>query len=327
MNFGIVAAAFTLLAVQAASAQTQMQTQEPFEFVALGDMPYNLPGDYEKFDRLISRVNALAPAFTIHVGDIVSGRTRCSEENFGNVLALFARFEGPLIYTPGDNEWTDCHRLLGGGYDPLERLQVVRRMFFPEPGKSLGQRRLTVETQSLNMASRFPAYVENVRFIWNGVQVASAHVVGSLNNFDEGRPGAVAEYEARNAANIAWIDDAFRVATANSAKALVLFWQANVHATPRSNRNAPFAKPFEATVEAVARGAASFGKPVLVVFGDFHYFEVSPFLNMKREPVRNVTRLQVYGDTQVHAVRVRVDPADPAVFGITPLIVPENGVP
>ena len=27
---------------------------EPFDFVALGDMPYSLPGDYVKFDRLIA---------------------------------------------------------------------------------------------------------------------------------------------------------------------------------------------------------------------------------------------------------------------------------
>lgn len=319
--FGIL---MLLVAAAPAVAQT---TERPFEFVALGDMPYNIPGDYEKFERLIGRINKLSPAFTLHVGDIISGRTRCSDENFARVLGMFGQFDGPLVYTPGDNEWTDCHRLLGGRYDPLERLGFVRKMFFPVPGKSLGRKPLTVESQALVLAGRFSTYVENARFKWNGVQFASAHVVGSLNNYDEGRPEAVAEYEARNAANIAWIDDAFRIARAEDAKGLVLFWQANVHATPRLNPGAAFAKPFEATIEAVARGASAFARPVLVIYGDFHFFEVRPFVNMKREPVRHVTRMQVYGDGAVHAVRVRVDPADPALFGIAPLIVPENGMP
>jgi hypothetical protein len=37
-----------------------------------------------------------------------------------------------------------------------------------------------------------------------------------------------------------------------------------------------------------------------------------------------ITRLEVYGDEQVQAVRITVDPSDPAVFGFMPIIVPEN---
>ena len=34
----------------------------------------------------------------------------------------FNNFEAPFIYTPGDNEWTDCHRENNGSFDPIERL-------------------------------------------------------------------------------------------------------------------------------------------------------------------------------------------------------------
>lgn len=44
----------------------------------------------------------------------------------------------PLVYTPGDNEWTDCHRVNNGAYDPLDRLAAVRKTFFPRPGFTLG---------------------------------------------------------------------------------------------------------------------------------------------------------------------------------------------
>lgn len=312
------------LAVSLSSAPARA---EPFEFVAIGDMPYNIPGDYEKFDRLIDRINARAPAFTIHVGDIISGVTRCSDENFAEVKARFDRFEGALIYTPGDNEWTDCHRLLGGRFDPQERLGQVRRMFFPDPARSLGKRPIAVLSQAQQMAQAFAPYVENLRFSKDGVVFASAHVVGSLNNFDPARPEAVGEFEARNAANIAWIDDAFRDAGASNAIGLVLFWQANIHATPRLKPDADYAAPFAATINAVERGARTFGKPVLVIFGDFHFYEVSPFRNMRKEPVPQVTRLQVFGERDVHGVLVRVDPKRPELFAIEPMLVPENGNP
>lgn len=321
----IVAAALTATLLFGTPARAQ--APGAFEFVALGDMPYNIPEDLEKFDRLIDRVNALQPAFTLHVGDIISGRTLCSDENYARVKTHLDRFAGALVYTPGDNEWTDCHRFLGGRHDPIERLAALRRMFFPDPGKSLGRMPIKVESQSRNMAERFGHYVENVRFTKNDIHFASVHVVGSLNNFDGSRPETVQEYEKRNAANIAWIDAAFRQAQQASARGLVLFWQANVHATPRRDPGADFAIPFRGTIEAVTRGAAVFNKPVLVVYGDFHFFEVRPFLDLKKRPVANVTRLQVYGDRQVHAVRIRVDPQDPALFNIAPLLVPENGMP
>ncbi len=301
--------------------------KEPFQFVALGDMPYNIPDDYGKFDRLIDRINVLKPAFSIHVGDIVSGLTKCSEENFTKVKTRFDRFAGALIYTPGDNDWTDCHRLLMGRYDPLERLAYLRKLFFPEIGKSLGGMPLALENQSLVMPEAFSNYIENTRFLYKNVWFASAHVVGSLNNHDPDRPAMVAEYEARDKANIAWIDDAFRLAGQSSALGLVLFWQANVHATPRRTPDAPFTPPFHNTINAVERGAAKFKRPVLVIYGDFHFFEVQPFVNLKREPIPGVTRLQVFGEKHVHAVRVRVEPSNPALFAIEPLIVPENGLP
>src|SRR4051812_9252627 len=123
---------------------------ERFNFVALGDTPYFLPADYAAFERLIARVNTLKPAFTLHVGDIISGQTRCDDALYSRVRDMFATFEGALVYTPGDNEWTDCHRPNSGRYDPLERLARVRELFFPDPTRSLGRTPLTLTPQSVN---------------------------------------------------------------------------------------------------------------------------------------------------------------------------------
>ena len=43
-----------------------------------------------------------------HLGDIKSGSTLCNDEYFAFVRSQFDRFADPLVYTPGDDEWTDC---------------------------------------------------------------------------------------------------------------------------------------------------------------------------------------------------------------------------
>ena len=310
-----------LLAVAAQPAAAQ-----PFEFIALGDTPYKLPDDYVKFDRLIAAINARKPSFSIHVGDIKSGSSPCSDENLKKVLDQFATFEQPLVYTPGDNEWTDCHRPRAGGFDPLERLAKVRELFFADPGRSQGRVKIAVESQSRVMAERFSTFVENARWSQNGVVFATVHVVGSNNNFEPGAPAVAMEYFARDAANVAWIDAIFAHAVASGAKAVVLSWQADVQDVRQKwQGDMPRVSGFVNTVNAVERGAKAFGKPVLVIHGDEHEFQVGRFLNAKYKAIPNVLRLEVMGAEDVHAVRVVVDPDSPGVFGFIPLLVPENG--
>ncbi len=327
-GFSIARCAGLVAVLALASASAKASGPGAFDFVAIGDMPYNVPGDYEKVDRLIARINASKPAFVVHVGDIISGSVPCSDANLERSARQLEALEAPLVFTPGDNEWTDCHRARGGGFDPLERLAKVRSLMFPTPGQTLGKAPMAVETQARVMADRFAPYVENVQFEKNGVLFATLHIVGSLNNFDESRPSALAEFAARDAANAAWLERAFAKAGESGAKALVLAWQANVHAGRQEGRDAGgFSTAFAKTIEGVERGARAFGKPVLIVYGDYHFFEVRPFPAMSGKAMPGVTKLQVFGDTQVHGVRVSVDPDAPGVFGFMPLIVPENGTP
>lgn len=65
-------------------------------------------------------------------------------------------------------------------------------------------------------------------------------------------------------------------------------------------------------------------KPVLVINGDEHVIELTPLKNSQGKPIPNVLRLMVYGDGDVHAVRVIVDPDSAGVFGFVPMIIPEN---
>jgi hypothetical protein len=322
MFLRLAAVAIGLMTAQAQAAET-VGGDRAFSFVALGDMPYKIPDDVPKLDRLIAAVNKLKPAFTIHVGDIKGGSTPCRDEELQRALDQIQTFEGALVYTPGDNEWTDCHRREAGSFDPRERLAKLRAMFFARPGKSLGKAPMDIESQGQAMPA-YSAYVENSRFARNDVQFIGVHVVGSNNGFEAQDPAAAAEFFARAKANVVWLDDSFKRAQETNAKAVVVFLQAEFDQARFANGAMPRQSGFTGVLDAIERGARDFARPVLVVNGDEHFIELKPMRNSRGRPIPNVLKLMVYGENDIHAVRVVVDPDSPGVFGFVPLIVPEN---
>ncbi|QKG54610.1 hypothetical protein GKZ67_04145 [Hymenobacter sp. BRD67] len=293
-----------------------------FDFVALGDMPYTLPADYGRFEKLIGAINQQRPTFSVHVGDIKSGSTLCTEEMYRKVLTEFQTFEQPLVYTPGDNEWTDCGRPKAGNYDPEERLAVVRKMFFPDHN-SFGKAKLALTSQALTPA--FAAYVENNRWTTGNVAFATVHLVGSNNNFvPNDAKGQNREFYERQKANLAWLDAVFAEAAAQHRLGVVLFTQADMFNPAKDARDAD---GFTEIVAALSRLTVAFGRPVLLVNGDSHRFILDkPLLNpaSRKQVLQNFTRLQVPGEADVQAVRITVDPSQPALFSVQELVVPGN---
>lgn len=294
---------------------------ERFNFVALGDTPYFLPQDYDAFGRLIARVNTIKPAFTLHLGDIISGQTRCDDALYSRVREMFATFDGALVYTPGDNEWTDCHRPNSGRYDPLERLARVREMFFPDPARSLGRAPIRVISQSAD--ARFAKFVENARWERAGVVFATVHVPGSNNNLQRDQ-AAVSEYVERNAANVAWIDAVFARARESNAKGVVLAFQANLRFEMEPPQT-DLRSGFNDTLIALKRNAIEWGKPVLLIHGDHHRLLIDqPLIGPGRKRIMNVTRMMVHGEDEVHATIVGIDTDNPDLFSFTPVYIQEN---
>jgi hypothetical protein len=329
-SVGATMVAVAGIAVAVALAPVHAQTPpvgtgtEPFEFVAFGDVPYRTPQDFPKFDRLIDAINGLKPAFSLHVGDIKSASEPCTDEYFKSMAQRFQRFEQPLVYTPGDNEWTDCYRERAGRYNPRERLDKLREIFFAEPTRSLGKAPMAVEAQGKLMVPH-AKYVENVRFWRNGVLFLTVHVVGSNNGFETTELEAASEFFDRNKANVAWLDDSFKQARERPTRAIVIAMHAHVGDIKQKFPAVPLASGFVDTIRAIERGARGFGKPMLVIHGDEHEFELDGFRGTDYKRIPNVWRMQVMGDAYVHAVRVTVDPASPSVFSFRPFIVPENG--
>ncbi|KPF68799.1 hypothetical protein IP84_08860 [beta proteobacterium AAP99] len=283
---GAAAAAFCLLAAHGALAQE-------FRFHVMGDLPY---GNDAQFLKLIDAINARGGAFSIHLGDIKTGTTPCDDETFLRVRGYFDRFTQPLFYTPGDNEWTDCYRASAGVYVPTERLAKLRELFFAGGVTRGAPRRADSQGARAAAGSARAQFVENQRWTEQGVLFMSLHVVGSENGVAN-----AAEYAERNAANLGWLAEGFAAARAGNAPAVVIAMQAYFN----FQRGA---RGMQDTIDAIAREAAAYRKPVLVLQGDGHRLLIDrPWLDRHPAKLANITRVMVPGDQQVAAVEVTVD--------------------
>jgi hypothetical protein len=238
------------------------------------------------------------------VGDILW--FPCSNDEYANRLAAMNSVRHPVIYTPGDNEWADCHEDIAGRFQPLDRLRQIRTTFFATPGSSLGGRAMPVQSQSQDSA--FAAYVENTRWRFGGFLFATVHMVGS-GNATESFPGRSAadseEVIARTRAALAWMEETFRMAGAEQLKGVVIAH----HGDPglEDDREAPQA--YREFVDRLADLVKGFDGQVLLIHGDGHELTVDQPLRdrVTGQPLSNFTRLETYGSPDIGWVRVVVD--------------------
>lgn len=270
-----------------------------FAFAVFGDGPYSRD-EARRFDRLIGEVNQADLQWFLHVGDILGGD--CSNDVYRDRLEKMNSIRHPVIYTPGDNEWTDCYTR---GHDPLDRLARIRRTFFRDAGRSLGGRRMRLETQARDR--RYREFRENQRWTRGGFVFATVHLVGSSNGIEpfRGRTQENDEEVARRtAAAIAWMDEAFAEARRTSATGVVIATHANIGI----DREDEPRQGYGAFVDALERQVAGYSGPVLLIHGDSHHQRVDhPLRDASGRPYRNFTRVESYGSPDIGWMRVVVD--------------------
>jgi hypothetical protein len=301
---GLAAGAALPFALSAGSATAAAPAPKPFGFAVLGDIPYT-PALLDAFPRIAAQVNAdPAVQWVTHVGDIKSGSTVCSDEYFATIKSDFDLFADPFVYSPGDNEWTDCHRPNNGAYNPLERLDKIREVFFPKPGVTLGRNAVRIESQ------KEQGLPENVVWSRAGVQFSALHVVGSNNSLAPwtGNTAATAaqtsEVLARTAGVIEQIHDTFDEARDEKSRAVALFLQADMF-DPTFVPTFEQVYGFQPIIKEIARESLKFGKPVYLFNGDSHLFNQdnplaagSTWLPLYGVPaVPNLTRVTTTGST------------------------------
>lgn len=276
-----------------------------FRFLATGDTPYSQRQE-EEYRSLLAQARHEDFAFLMHVGDFKAGRAPCSDEAFQKIRDLFRDYPTPVVYTPGDNEWTDCHMT---STDPRERLSKVREMFFVDD-TVLRLSQLHTVHQGNGDDNRF---VENYRFVKGDVLFVVVNVCGSKNNRRLGVPDAMREYQERTAANLAFLRDGLRQALTEEVAGLAIV----IHANPQFEQGSE--PGFHQVLTAFREILSAYKKPVLCIHGDSHYFRIDkPLKDRKGTTYMHFTRLEVFGSPNVAGVVVTVDPSDPQVFSYRP---------
>lgn len=311
--------------------------RQKFTFALWGDMPY-AADQVPKIPLLIADINAARVAFTVFDGDIKSGSSLCTNDVYATAIDRFNTFRRPMIYVPGDNEWTDCHRTNNGGYNNLERLNYIRQTMFAAP-QSFGHRPLLLEHQGPPGG----LYAENTRWKYGDVIFVGLNVPGSNNNFV--KPGEcissksvrtqadcdadTAEYLARDTANIQFLKDSFQKAKDENAIGVMIIIQADpsfdLPETETFNERAlPGFEGYTAFLAALSSETAAFNGQVVLVHGDTHFFKVDKPLLDQAHLLPNFTRVETFGSPNIHWVKVTVNPKSRNVFTFEPMIVPGN---
>lgn len=321
----VTASLLLLASAISGCASTPPQTgSQRFEFGVIADVPYT--GRQEKdFPNVIRAMNQAALSFVAHVGDFQADPREyyrqpqniaepCTDALYENARQLFQTSKHPLVLTPGDNDWADCHFLREREVDPLERLARIRTMFYPS-SKSLGQNAMPVTSQAGD--PQYAKFRENLRWSHGGITFVTLHIIGSNDN--SGRtPAMDAEHAERAAANLAWMKQAFAAAKAGNSRGLVILTQANPgfenhwpgDLLGRYFRNFAGIKPpsppkpsaYDTYLKALAEEVEQYDKPVAFIHGDTHIFRIDkPLVSPKtRRPFEHFTRMESFGNPETH---------------------------
>lgn len=308
---GVAATAIIAALAPASSATAETDRRHPLTLAVYGDAPYGTsPSDTSEFEAapaFIDSINADSQVSLVtHVGDIHSGKQFCTKTYDQSIADLWTKFKDPLVYTPGDNEWTDCHKVAEGGGiynattqqidyavdpvtnrpidyangNPVANLDLVRSIFFPKAGHTLGGRHMRVLSQTQTYDRVHPTdrrYVENVMWELNDVLFVTLDIPGGSNNDGDIWYGAPTmssaqsqEAAERTGADLRWLDRAFGQARSDRAKAVMIVTQADMW--DADGKTATHLTGYDPFVASIAAHTTQFGKPVLMFNGDSHVY-------------------------------------------------------
>ena len=282
-----------------------------FSFALIGDLPYRR-FEFPVVPQLLSDI-AEHCAFAIHVGDIKGGSEPCSNDLLESRIAMFEQTTVPLVYTPGDNEWTDCWRPAAGDHDPAERLMWLRQRVFERSRPWLGPPAMalwrdlagpaagdmhTAGPQRQRDVDGGPP--ENLMWAAGGVLFLTLNLPGS----DNGRRSPLddADRLERDEQNRRWLKVALARAQRESLSAIAVA----VHANPGFGRGIDASKivgddGYAAFRHDLAKLNSAFAGQVLLMHGDTHRYRVDRILP-------RLTRVECFGSPFSSAwVKIDVD--------------------
>ena len=322
-------------------------TGQPITLAVFGDWPYSKVL-LDNAGLLLNSVNADPDvSLVMHLGDIHAGSDPCTSAGIEppiptanpgwnrKVYDIFARFNDPLVYTPGDNEWTDCHRKRSGSSgDPLKELAALRSLFFAQPERTLGKQRRKVSSQAVDFDPAYPddaQFAENLMWQESGIVFLTVNMPGSSNDAlpwqgrFENKALQEREIAARTSADIRWMQRAFGQADKTQAKAVVLAMQADMWERYAAALGGRGLRHYTRFVKKLAALSVQFARPVLLLNGDSHHYgwdqpmaDPASFTGRLHgtPAVPNLTRIIVQGATEAPAewLKLSIDPEMPYPF-------------
>lgn len=312
---------------------------EKLSFAFIGDTPYG----YQEEHALVRVMNAMPVddlAFTLHVGDIKARAESCDNALVERRLGMLDASRLPLIYTPGDNEWTDCRvpdaawrdptasgqLMPEDDVDPAESLAAWRSPLGPggrlrwlrehvfAGDRSLGRQPLAVERQGRradDALAEEPRLPENQRWRAGGIQFCTLHIIGSDNGLAEVpergprspmAQAAFTDWTLRQQANARWLFETIALAERDDASALVIA----LHANLLFGRGAD--DGYARFRELIAQAANRFRRPILLLHGDTHLYRVGRPLAAQGLP--HLLQIECFGSPFVSSwLRIDWDPA------------------
>jgi len=293
---------------------------KPFEFALIGDLPYGVKIDKRDNDTeaLFSQLNSEQLSWVLHVGDIKKGISTCSDSMLEDRAKRFASITHPFVLTPGDNDWTDCHRALAGRFDPLDRLAKLRNIFYSEASTQQLNDALGSVSQK-DIHTEHSEFFENLYWQKEGVSFATIHIVGSSNGKEKFsklskiKRGKTHKQEVnrREKAAKAWLSYTFDHAKQTNTKAIFLAIHAN---TGLGKDQTEKQNPFAFFNKQLLKELKTFEKPVVLAHGDSHYFRIDkPSISGRKAP-SNFVRLESFGENNAAWVKVYVDSESKNVF-------------
>jgi hypothetical protein len=289
----------------------------------------------------IASINKHQVEFAIFTGDTKDGGSVCSDEIIGTkVINFFNKLNCPVLYSVGDSEWTDCHRVSNGSYDPLERLAFIRKIFFNKR-YTQGNNPIPVERQGKPGAK----FSENSRFIYHNIMFVALHVVGSNNNLvstdklcykksnriQSDCDRANQEYKERNAADIIWLKESFSIARKKKLIGIVIVIQGDIyspydiskHGYKEFLKNLNDKNGFTDFFRILSDETHHFPGQVLLVHGDSHVFQFDKAMYNKNGTLTsNFWRVETFGGKETSWVELNIDPKSKNVFSVSPVILP-----
>jgi hypothetical protein len=243
-------------------------------------------------------------SFIVYDGNLKGETEPCRDSLYDTRQRIFDSSRKPVVLLPGGNDWASCALAQAGSYDPVERLDFIRQLFFGD-SSSLGQTPMTVIRES--DVARFRPFRENVRWQANGVAFIGLNAPAPNNHYltAGGRNG---EFEDRSVANAFWLEHAVETARRSEMRAVVVILQGDPDfaryerrdrfAWLRFSRSDALRDGFLELKRSLVKAAELFRGPVIVIHESDtpipKGFRIDqPLRNDKGTVVANLTRIAI----------------------------------